>query len=111
MYTRAIPASGPRYPIQLIDVPLKGKVACAPGPDDIDACESVLFRPVTSIVSVWLPLARPFALKTGTWTSYDLANMSTWDTKTPSTETRAMPLSGPRMQSQVTEVPVKANVA
>ena len=78
---------------------------------DIAACESVFFSPVTSIVRVWLLLLRPRALKTGTWTSYDLANMSTWDTKTPSIETRAMPLSGPRMPSQVTEVPVKANVA
>src|SRR5437899_10808777 len=78
---------------------------------DVAACESVFFSPVTSIVSVWLPLARPFATKTGTWTSYDLANMSTWDTNAPSIETRAMPLSGPRMPSHATEVPVNANVA
>src|SRR6266852_1637473 len=77
----------------------------------VAACESVFFSPVTSIVNVWLLLVRSLALKTGTWISYDLANISTWDTKTPSTNTRAIPLSGPRMPIHVTAVPVKVNVA
>src|SRR5438445_229092 len=48
---------------------------------ELAACGSVLFSPVTSIVKVWPLLLKPFATNTGMWTSYDLANMSTWDTK------------------------------
>src|SRR6266851_4523862 len=50
---------------------------------EVAACESVFFSPVTWIVNVWLLLVRFRALKTGTWISYDLANISTWETKTP----------------------------
>src|SRR5690349_3793412 len=78
---------------------------------DMAASESVFFNPVASIVSICVPLERFLATNTGTWTSYDLANMSTSDTKTPSRYTRAMPLSRPRMPNHVTEVPVNVNVA
>ena len=57
------------------------------GPLAIASESFLFFSPVTSIVSVWLLFASPLAMKTGTWTSYDLAYVSTSDTKTPSMNT------------------------
>src|SRR5229473_521268 len=80
-------------------------------PDDWPFRGSMFISPVTSIANVWLPLARPLAVKTGTWTSVeDLSNMSTSDTKTPSTNTRAMPLWSLRTPIHVAEVPFTVNV-
>src|SRR2546427_9687101 len=73
--------------------------------------EAEFFRPVTSIVNVWLASARPVAVKTTAWTSSVGKNVSTSVTKTPSRKTRATPVSGPRAPIQLTDVPMKVDVA
>src|SRR3989442_1557274 len=73
--------------------------------------EAEFFRPVTSIVNIWLASARPVAVKTTAWTSSVGKNVSTSATKTPSRKTRATPVSGPRAPIQLTDVPLKVNVA
>ena len=67
--------------------------------------------PVTSIVRVWLVAARLVALKTTAWTCSVGEYVSTSATSTPSRDTRAIPVWGPRKPIQSTAVPVKANVA
>src|SRR5213593_1274332 len=73
--------------------------------------DAAFVRPVTSIVSVWGAAARSFAVKTTTWGSGVGANRSTSPTSTPSRKTRAIPAWGPRKPIQLTDVPVKVNVA
>src|SRR5882672_308187 len=155
--TRAIPVCGVRAPIQLIPVPVKVKVACAPGAVENAAIPALhawlvspifqllklkltsgsvscrretvtagasnasttmkvssaaaFFRPVTSIVRVWLVLARPDAVYMDTRISSVFEYVSTSARKVPSTDTRAMPVPRARPPIQVTEVPVKVNVA
>src|SRR5712671_5843212 len=67
--------------------------------------------PVTSIVNVCLALARPVAANMGTRTSTVFEYVSTSVRKIPSTEMRAIPVSGLRPPIQLTDVPVKVNVA
>src|SRR2546427_10295492 len=68
------------------------------------------FRPVTSIVSVWVALLRPLVVKTTVLTSSVEEYVSTSVTKAPSTKTRAMPPIGARKPIQLTDVPVKVNM-
>ena len=72
---------------------------------------ATFFRPVTSIVNVWLVSARPTAVNRGTWTSLVFEYVSTSVTKLPSRKTRAMPSSTQRPPIQLTEVPVNVKVA
>src|SRR6266705_317473 len=72
---------------------------------------AAFIRPVTSIVKVWLALLRPFAVNIVTRISSVLEYVSTSLTKTPSRDTRAMPVPGLRPPIQLTEVPVKVKVA
>src|SRR6266704_4042527 len=72
---------------------------------------AAFIRPVTSIVKVWLALLRPFAVNIVTRISSVLEYVSTSLTKTPSKDTRAMPVPGLRPPIQLTEVPVKVKVA
>src|SRR6266704_730312 len=67
--------------------------------------------PVTSIVKVWLALVRPFTVNIVTRISSVPEYVSTSATKAPSTDTRAIPAWVPRAPIQVTEGPVKVNVA
>src|SRR3989440_9476085 len=64
-----------------------------------------------TIVSVWLVFARLVATKRTAWTSSVGEYVSTSATRTPSRNTRATPVWGPRNPIQLTDVPVKANVA
>src|SRR6266566_4437759 len=67
--------------------------------------------PVTSIVRVWPVAARLVALKTTAWTCSVGEYVSTSATRTPSRNTRAIPVWGPRFPIPATAVPVKANAA
>lgn len=73
--------------------------------------DAEFFAPVTSIVNVCLTAARLPAVKITAWTCSVVENVSTSVMKTPSRNTRAMPVCGPRKPTQLTEVPLKANVA
>src|SRR2546428_13565330 len=73
--------------------------------------EAAFFRPVTSIVNVWLPLAKPVAVKTVFWGASVGEYVSTSSTKTPSRTTRAIPPTGPLPPIQLIDVPVKVNEA
>src|SRR6266699_2576620 len=68
-------------------------------------------RPVTSIVTVWRALVRPVASNMGTRISTVFENVSTSARKAPSRDMRAMPVLVARPPIQVTEGPVKVNVA
>src|SRR5437867_1389476 len=96
------------------------RICGGPGEDDVTsnasttmyaAVEAGFCRPVTSIVRVWLVFARLVAVKTTAWTSSVGEYVSTSATRTPSRDTRAIPVWGPRKPIQLTDVPVKANVA
>src|SRR5437867_474358 len=67
--------------------------------------------PVTSIVRVWPVAARVVALKTTAWAWSVGEYVSTSATRTPSRNTRAIPVWGPRKPIQSPAVPVKANAA
>src|SRR5439155_9940662 len=75
------------------------------------AIDAVFFTPGTSILNVWLPAARPFAVKTGTCTDSVAAYMSIRVGAPPSIDTSAMPIHGPRNPIQLIDVPVKATSA
>src|SRR5207247_1609540 len=68
-------------------------------------------RPVTSLVKVWRAFVRPVASNMGTRTSTVFENVSTSARKAPSREMRAMPVLSARPPIQVTEGPLKVNVA
>ncbi len=68
-------------------------------------------RPVTSIVNVWRALARPVAANMVTRTSRVFENVSTSVRKVPSRDIRAIPVLLARPPIQLTEGPVKVNVA
>src|SRR6266581_8293421 len=63
---------------------------------------AAFIRPVTSIVKIWLALLRPFAVNIVTRISSVLEYVSTSLTKTPSRDTRAMPVPGLRPPIQLT---------
>ena len=68
--------------------------------------------PVTSIVNVCLVLVRPGSVKTVCWGASAAAYMSRESATTlPSRMTRAIPFWGPVKPIQLTDVPVKVNVA
>src|SRR5437867_2748869 len=68
------------------------------------------FLPVTSMLSVWLAGARPFVEYTTAWKSLgEYVSTRAW--KAPSSRTRTMPVCGPRRPIQLTDVPMKVNVA
>src|SRR5713226_9647918 len=67
--------------------------------------------PVTWMVNVWFALARPFAANMGTRISSVFEYVSTSATKAPSRNMRAIPVPGVRPPIQLTEGPVKLNVA
>src|SRR5256885_2309532 len=74
--------------------------------------EAGFLSPVTSIVNVWLVLARPCSVKTVFWGASAAAYVSRESATTvPSRITRAIPLWGPLKPIQLTEVPLKLNVA
>jgi hypothetical protein len=70
------------------------------------------FDPVASIVNVWLPAAKPDIVKTVDWGASVEENVSKESVTTfPSRVMRAIPVWGPRKPIQLTDVPVKVNVA
>ncbi len=74
--------------------------------------EAGFFSPVTSIVKVWLPAPRPDNVKTVFWDASFGAYVSRESATTfPSRMTRANPVWGPWKPIQLTDVPVKVNVA
>src|SRR5205809_3120160 len=68
-------------------------------------------RPVTSIVKVWRAFARPVAANIGTRISSVFEYVSTSVRKVPSRDIRAIPVLLARPPIQLTEGPVKVNVA
>src|SRR6267378_8288332 len=72
---------------------------------------AAFFRPVTSIVNVWLALASPVAANIGTRISSVFEYVSTSIMKTPSRDMRATPVPDARPPIQLTEDPVKVKVA
>src|SRR3989442_4166876 len=68
------------------------------------------FRPVTSIVSVWVALLRPLVVKTTVLTSSVEEYVSISARKAPSRKAGAMPPIGAGKPIQVTDVPVKVNM-
>src|SRR5204863_7799400 len=76
------------------------------------ASESVLFFcPFTSLVSVWVPTEIYTPSLHGALTISVGKYVSIWALKTPSTYTLAIPVVLLRLPIQLTEVPVKVNVA
>src|SRR5437660_4822494 len=75
------------------------------------ALDAGFFSPGTSILSVWLPGARPLAVKTGTCTDSVAAYRSIRVGAAPSIDTSAMPIHGPRKLIQLTDVPAKTKSA
>src|SRR6266571_327993 len=73
--------------------------------------EAAFIRPVASIVSVWLASARPVFVKRAAWICSAGEYVSTSATRAPSRNTSAIPVCVPRAPIQVTEGPVKVNVA
>src|SRR5204863_1229849 len=63
------------------------------------------------MVNVWVPAARPDAVKMVSWSPSVGKYVSIWALKTPSTYTLAIPVVLLRLPIQLTEVPVKRNEA